>query len=706
MMKTGSNPRRPNAEPWCRLRPAWHLGAALAALWLAPVPAQAQTSLAVEAAASGQAPRQLVSNLRGDTVQLLSDRMEGSARHAIVAWQLSQPATLLDVPQAVRQLDEVEVDCNAATRTLRRSEAWRAKDPAEQPAISLRVEPGQRQAELLVELNRQQPLMTAALRALCRSAVAAPPPPAPAPSPAPEATAPAPAPTPAAAPVTAPPPAPAPAPVPAPAPAPEPAPAPSPQSAAPTAPPWAAPQAPAGAPGRTFDEGGGVDSPVFAGSEFSLRTLARLAAGVYVTPHDMQAEADIATVLERVREHLENNRPVDGVAWQAKLLVTRQSHAATERKRAALERALADKAAVVQEQGLQIMALPKTRRAAPPTFVAELFRHNASNQYVLVFRGTAKPADWISNLWMGLDLGQITSPHYEAAEALVEALEQRGIVPIVVGHSLGGGMAQYVAFRFGLRVVGFNASPLPERYLSGGRAYDPRHARLFTALELPAPDAQAASGQEMRFGDPLSLGVDGLLRKVPAASAWIKSSHQLVKPICMLTQPNPYFDEDEDRDMAVDVASKFVSGPMQKLVTAGSDGVLMSAAKGLALKAALNAFLADPAWTRASKGLDKARVEAKRRAVLAGIQDYNAAKGMAKMGRWTWNVITGERMGRTAVEIGAGLADLAASHALTRVLQVHGMSRFVRGLDAQGDLSPYRVTQEGDTPCAHVVASN
>jgi putative lipase involved disintegration of autophagic bodies len=39
---------------------------------------------------------------------------------------------------------------------------------------------------------------------------------------------------------------------------------------------------------------------------------------------------------------------------------------------------------------------------------------------------------------------------------LVSALRKRGDAPLVVGHSLGGGMAQYVGFKFGLKVVGFN----------------------------------------------------------------------------------------------------------------------------------------------------------------------------------------------------------------------------------------------------------
>lgn len=47
----------------------------------------------------------------------------------------------------------------------------------------------------------------------------------------------------------------------------------------------------------------------------------------------------------------------------------------------------------------------------------------------------------------------------------------------------------------------------------------------------------------------------------------------------------------------------------------------------------------------------------------------------------------GENMGRTALEVGAGLGDIMAKHYIKRVLQVHGMARFARGLGASGDLT-------------------
>ena len=87
-------------------------------------------------------PRQLASNLRGDVVQLLEDRLDGGLHHATLALVLRQPGTLLDLPQAVRQLDEMVVDCHAGTLSIWRSDAYRSDDPPGQPGRSLSPEPG------------------------------------------------------------------------------------------------------------------------------------------------------------------------------------------------------------------------------------------------------------------------------------------------------------------------------------------------------------------------------------------------------------------------------------------------------------------------------------------------------------------------------------------------------------------------------------
>lgn len=677
------------------LRP-WGLAGLVSALLALPFVASAQaapdTPLAVEAARSGQLQRQLAVNLRGDMVLLLQDQVEEGSRHqAIVALVQRQPGLLLDLPEAVRQVDELALDCRAGTRTVWRSEAYRIGDANAQPSRSLRLDPGQRRTEALADLALSNPLMAAALRTLCAgggtvlgqlvpAAPTAPTAPGVPPAPtAPGSTPPSGTATPPASPGAATPPASNGVP---------------PTAGTPATPAWPpSPATPAPDPTPSW-----INAPIFPGSAFSLRTLARLAQGTYTSPAALQAEAEVAGVLSDVLALLES-RPTP--YQPLKVMLTRQSLDVTLRKQAGLERNLADKAALLDEVGLQAMALPAVARRAPAGFVAELYRHNASGQYVLAFRGSAEAADWISNLWMGVDLGEVTSPHYAAADELVAELRRRGVSPLVLGHSLGGGMAQYVAYRHALRVVGFNPSPLPIRYLSG-RHYDVANARLFTALELPAPGTPPSAEHDQRLGDPLSLGLDSLRKQSARAEQWIKASRQLVKPVCLLTLPEPYFDAEEDADLARAVGQYFISGPLQTLLTASTVGTVKKVAKGLAISKGLEALLDDPAWAQAGAGHGQAGVEAQKRAVIAGVQQAKAIQGMGKALGWLYSASTGKNMGKTAVQISAGVVDMMAAQYVKRLLQVHGMARFVRGLGASGDLSPYALAPDGSSPCAAV----
>lgn len=652
---------------------------------VASAQALSEVTLVAQATASGQPQRQLAVNLRGDLVLLLQDRVEEGSRHqAIVALVQRQPGMLLDLPGALRQVDELALDCHAGTRTVWRSEAYRAGDPTAQPSRSLHLDPAQRRTDALADLALSNPLMAAALRTLCagggtvvRQA---------------ELTAPAVPAVPAMPTVPQVPAVPATPEVPI-----EPGSAPPPSSTVPPVmqgpPAW-----PATPPPAQNNPSSWINAPIFPGSAFSLRTLARLAQGTYTSPAALQAETEVAAVLNDVLAQLES-RPTP---YQSlKVMLTRQSLDVTLRKQGGLERNLADKAALLEEVGLQAMALPPMGRRAPASFVAELYRHNASGQYVLAFRGSAETADWISNLWMGVDLGEVTSPHYAAADELVAELRRRGISPLVLGHSLGGGMAQYVAYRHSLRMVGFNPSPLPVRYLSG-KNYDVTNARLFTALELPAPGTPPSAEHDQRLGDPLSLGLDSLRKQSARAEQWIKASRQLVKPVCLLTLPEPYFDAEEDADLSRAVGQYFVSGPLQTLLTASTIGTVKKVSKGLAISKGLEALLDDPAWTQAGAGHGQAGVEAQKRAVIAGVQQAQALQSMGKALGWLYSASTGKNMGKTAMQMSVGVVDMMAALYVKRLLQVHGMARFLRGLGAYGDLSPYALGPDGSSPCSAV----
>jgi len=81
--------------------------------------------------------------------------------------------------------------------------------------------------------------------------------------------------------------------------------------------------------------------------------------------------------------------------------------------------------------------------------------------YVLSFRGSVDSDDWLANILGGIGC---YPGLYENAEKLVEKVvdivsENNGTL-VLTGHSLGGGLAEYVAGRYGLQAVTFNSSHL------------------------------------------------------------------------------------------------------------------------------------------------------------------------------------------------------------------------------------------------------
>ena len=86
---------------------------------------------------------------------------------------------------------------------------------------------------------------------------------------------------------------------------------------------------------------------------------------------------------------------------------------------------------------------------------------------ILSYSGTDDPADWIDNV---LQRVISLSPQYTYAAAIGRYYSP----DIVVGHSLGGGLASYTAVRLGLETATFNPAPLSlfnglPQYVYGGK---------------------------------------------------------------------------------------------------------------------------------------------------------------------------------------------------------------------------------------------
>lgn len=102
--------------------------------------------------------------------------------------------------------------------------------------------------------------------------------------------------------------------------------------------------------------------------------------------------------------------------------------------------------------------MPGSFRDDPITgFNAAVYRNTETGEIVLTFRGTTPtdPRDWDDNVQ-----NAVSGMGVQYAEALAYATEMQAEydVTTVVGHSLGGGLAQYVAAIQDLRGVTFNAA--------------------------------------------------------------------------------------------------------------------------------------------------------------------------------------------------------------------------------------------------------
>lgn len=440
---------------------------------------------------------------------------------------------------------------------------------------------------------------------------------------------------------------------------------------------------------------GAIDKPVFADSVFTLRTLAMLADYVYLTEADIAKERATVDYLGAAMEvfatrNAEGDKYRKGVTEAAFNKAQRETQHDLQR--------LSEKKWLINEQGLQQLPLPKMKQALP-SFRAELFKQAASGQHVLVFRGSAEVYDWISNLWLGVDLGQVESPHYAAARELVGVLVKQGIRPLVIGHSLGGGMAQYVAHSYGLKVVAFNSSPLPERYLPKSARFNSDNARIFSALELPSNPAVTAT-TDARTGDPVSLKLAQLAKWAGKFGDALKTSHHLVTPSCVLSLPQPYRNEIEDAKMADLVSSMFVNRPLVKMLTSDGLSLAKNGAVDYGLSQMAMSLVDDPIWRPRKPAYKEPAQEARKRVAKVVVSQVEAAKGALQMGKWIFR----KNMGKTALEIAHGLAEAGAAAWVRRMLEVHSMERFVRGLGAYGDTSPYKVTINNEGPCGEVLS--
>jgi hypothetical protein len=587
----------------------------------------------------------------GDAVYYALLSAAGSVKTVQTRLVYAQAHVVGDIKNVVASVSIEQIDCKLLTRKTQRLELYTSLDPAATPAWTKDLDTQQEQA---TPLNPAAPTAsTIVFREAC--AIASTTVVATAPSSSAVAS-----------------PSPSPSPSPAPAPAPSPTQSLAPESVAADLPTPARPVAPNHSDGRSP-----ANYRPFPDSVFTLGTMGLLAEYVYYDPDQnalLQAES---SKMQRGRERMaEDGKPHPILDEAARRLATRAQAYGTK---------MDGKASLLAAAGLTPVPLPVITPAPPAGFRAELYKHQSSGELILVFRGTAGAMDWISDLWTGVDLLTVESPHYQAAYRLVAELNRRGMKPLVVGHSLGGGMSQYVGAKFGLKVVGFNSAPLPMRYFKDGEGADPRFVRLFSAIEtLRRPGAP----QPETMPDPVSIVLPDYAAKVNLLLpnfVLIKGHYLLSKPICVKSAPVPTESPEELAAYAATLQAA-LSADLASTLIAGTKGKVADKAAINAIKLSVRANMADPVWSPDhAPGVDNARVakEVRAEVTTVAIEQYQAAGGMANIVKSSYNVTSDST--RDVLSGLGSFAKMAAKmernhYIITHLLQPHSMERFNRGM--------------------------
>ena len=255
---------------------------------------------------------------------------------------------------------------------------------------------------------------------------------------------------------------------------------------------------------------------------------------------------------------------------------------------------------------------------------------------------------------------------------------------MVVGHSLGGGLAQYVGVLNRLNVVGFNSSPLPRRYIERVTQQDLFPIRLFSAVEFSGLDASARG-----HSDPVSLHAANFGADLNTwARAKVKvepiKAHLHAAPVaCVRSVPTPFLSKDEDDVWAGTLNRMFYPTAVGRLLAGKPVEAGAEAAIQHYVAASTNRLFDDPGWIPA-QSLQDERVLALTREALgdAAVDVYQMARGATAMGSILYNAMLGSSMAAMkgiAAPVGAAAGKLAVK----RLLMPHSMERFNRGMLAE-----------------------
>jgi len=162
----------------------------------------------------------------------------------------------------------------------------------------------------------------------------------------------------------------------------------------------------------------------FPDASWTLGTLAALAHYAYTDPYAQAARQQALPVLSALLERHSDNGPAPSPKDIIPLGILNTAIEKAEEEMRRFDADAQTKATFLAANGLVVdvpagvQALLAEARNTPMLagLRVEFYLQPNTNEHVIVFRGSAQVEDWLNNLWLGIDLGNVEAPYYQHAE--------------------------------------------------------------------------------------------------------------------------------------------------------------------------------------------------------------------------------------------------------------------------------------------------
>lgn len=427
--------------------------------------------------------------------------------------------------------------------------------------------------------------------------------------------------------------------------------------------------------GRTIS-----DNKVSADDTLTLGQMARLVNYSYVTESDIEISTETIHKLEFVSKQYEQRSYQPQNTKTLSQRIAMGARDAENKRLNRLNREINAKRIFLSELGLRPVALSETQRKIfsettkiREHFGVEIYQLESTEKFFITIRAGRDTVDLVKLLWKdSIPETAIENQLYQPAFLLAEDFihTNPGAQVTVLGHGVGGSMAQSIAVRSGVRAVVFNSYPVPT-WIADKATGDLKKNIIEYSAVYPFVSKKISYIPDpisIKYNDPVDIALDNFryLRR------------HINRPRCVFIEPDPWLNEEETEYLSLTqgavgvVFSPALLDPKQ----AAELALFWGGAHALAKKISEDSIWSSPAGNAPVKsvklnGEHQLHDDATRKAL--------AAAGFVGSMHVAWDIKNGRfvKAGKT-VAIKAGIKSGLALY--KRTIMAHSMDRFVRGL--------------------------